>query len=579
MEVRQAGSAGQRGRSARVATVAILATGAVVGLVASVPGSPFTPPLFPGARAPGILEAAAGLLGLDALSRDGLAVVGAAVLFAAAGAFLYALGTAWRGHLSARRVVVVGILLHLLALVIPLFLSRDVYSYAIYGRMVSEYGANPYTDIPAGFADDPVYPLVSVDWIDSRSVYGPAFTAVSAGVTSLTSSPSGTVLGFKAIAAAAGVLTILLTAAAARRASPEREAFAAALVGWNPVIVFHGVAGGHNDALVGLAVAAAVLLVLLRRELLATAALTVGTLVKISAAVPLLVAAAAFAFRRPHGRRARELLKHTGVAALVALPFVLPFMQAEDPTLGTLELTTRQGWLAPSRFVLVTLRGAANAIGGEVAGDVVSVLVRLAFPLAFIWVMVVLLRHLSRGRERLDTVVVLGAMGWASLISLMVSPVLLPWYVAWLIPLAWILPRAARGGAVLISVALAITELVAEPSRAPRVWEAMVFGLHWVATPIILLVLIRLLLDLRRRTSLPPAAGFDDPLLADDSPPPGGGSAGGEPALVTAPAGRGGGQVAGHAERDDERHRAGPAGSEGHPIGDEGSQDRRGDPG
>jgi alpha-1,6-mannosyltransferase len=565
-------------RAARIATAGVVVAGALVGLVASVPGSPITPPLFPGARALRILEAAAGLIGLNDLSREGLAVLGAAALFAAAAAFLYALGAAWRRRLSARRVIVVGVLLHLLALAIPLFLSRDVYSYAIYGRMVSQYGANPYTDIPAGFADDPLYPLVSVDWIDSRSVYGPAFTAVSAGVTSLTSSPASTVFGFKVLAALAGVLTMLLTAAAARRAAPERVAFAAALVGWNPVIVFHGVAGGHNDGLVGLAVAAAVLLVLVRRELLATAALTVGTLVKISAAIPLLVAAVAFAFRRPHGRRARELMKHVGVGALVALPFVLPFMQAEDPTLGTLELTSRQGWLAPSRFVLVTLRGAANAIGGDVAGDVVSVIVRLAFPLVFVWVLVVLLRHLTRAREELDTLVVLGAMGWASLISLMVSPVLLPWYVAWLIPLAWILPRQARGGAVLISVALAITELVAEPSRAPRVWEAMVFGLHWVATPIILLVLIRLLLDLRRRTSLPPAGGFDDPLLADDSPPPGGGSAGGEPALVAAPAGPGGGHVAGHAERDDESQRAGPAGAEADPVGDDGPQDRRRDP-
>lgn len=579
MEVREAGSPAIRGRAARTATLAILATGGLVGLVASVPGSPFTPPLFPGARAPGILDGAARLLGLDALSRDGLAVLGATVLFAAAGAFLYALGAAWRGQLSARRVIVVGVLLHLLALAVPLFLSRDVYSYAIYGRMVSEHGANPYTEIPAAFAEDPLYPLVSVDWIDSRSVYGPAFTAVSAGVTSLTSSPSGTVFGFKAVAAAAGVLTMLLTAMAARRAAPRRAAFAAALVGWNPVIVFHGVAGGHNDALVGLSVAAGMLLVLLRRELLATAALTVGALVKVSAAVPLLVAAAALAFRRPDGRRARELAQHVGVAVIVALPFVLPFMQAEDPTLGTLELTSRQGWLAPSRLVLVTLRGAANAIGGDVAGDVVSVLVRLAFPLAFIWVLVVLLRHLARSRERLDTVVILGAMGWASLISLMVSPVLLPWYVAWLIPLAWILPRTARGGAVLISVALTVTELVAEPSRAPRVWEAMVFGLHWVATPVILLVLIRLLRDLRRRTALPPGRGFDDPLLADDPPPPRGGSGGGEPALVAAPAGPGGGHVAGHAEDDDDGERAGAAGSEAHPIGDEGSEDRRGDPG
>lgn len=567
-------------RSGRVATIAVVVTAALVGLVASTPASPFTPPLLPGAGAPRLLEGAATALGLDRLPRDVLAVVGAAALFAAAGGFLYALGAAWRGGLSLRRVILVGVLLHLLAVAIPLFLSRDVYSYAIYGRMVSRHGVNPYADIPASFVDDPVYPLVSVDWIDSRSVYGPAFTALSAGVTGVVASPEGTVLAFKGLAAAASVATMLLAAAASRRVAPDRAAFAAALVGWNPVVVFHGVAGGHNDAMLGLAIAAAVLLLLTRRELWATAALTLGTLVKISAAAPLLVAAVAFVLARPSGRRLRALGMHAVVGAAVALPFVIPFMQAEDPTLGTLELTTRQGWLAPSRFVLVTLRGAANAVGGEVAGDVVSVLVRLAFPLALLWVLVVLLRHLARDRERVDPVVVVGAMAWASLVSLMVSPVLLPWYVAWLIPLAWILPRPARGGAVLISVALAVTELVAEPSRAPRVWEAMVFGLHWVATPAVLIVLIRLLIELRRRTAMPPGRGFADPLLVEDPGPSGGGSGrrGRERALAAIPVGPGRGEVTGRGESQHDAQGSQAAGADPRPVRGEGAQDRRGDP-
>jgi hypothetical protein len=71
---------------------------------------------------------------------------------------------------------------------------------------------------------------------------------------------------------------------------------------------------------------------------------------------------------------------------------------------------------------------------------------------------------------------------------------------------------------VVVSVALAVTELVAEPSRAPRVWEAMVFGLHYVATPIVLLVLIRLLLELRRRLRAGPAPGWSDPLLMEAVP-------------------------------------------------------------
>ena len=506
-------------RRATGATVAVAATGLLISLVASRPGSPFTPPLFPDAGAPGWLVRPGTTLGLDRLSRDALAVVGAAALFGAAVAFIWALREAWHGRLTVRRVAIVAILLHLLAVAIPVFLSRDVYSYAIYGRMVSRLGANPYATIPAAFFDDSSYRLVSVDWIDSTSVYGPAFTAVSAAVTRALASPAATVLAFKVLAAAASVGTMLLVISGARRVFPQRTAFAAALIGWNPVVVFHAVAGGHNDTLLALLVAAGVVALLAARPVRATASLALGTLVKVSGAVPLLVAAAGSIARRPAGARLREVSIHVGVAVAVALPFVIPFMQAEDPTLGTLEVTTRQGWLAPSRFVLVTLRGAARALGGDVAGDIVGLVIRVAFPLVFAVVLFGILRHLWRAGASVSPAVVVAATGWASLLSLLLSPVFLPWYVAWVLPLAWVLPRPARGGAVLVSIALVMTELVAEPSRSPAVWEAMVFGLHWVATPVMLFVLVRLIVELRRRLAVGPIPGDADPLLAEDVVP------------------------------------------------------------
>jgi hypothetical protein len=500
------------------ATVAILVTFAVVGLLASRPGSPLTPPLFRGARAPSFLVRLTEVLGLDLLSRNAIGVLAAVALLAAAGAFVYALRRAWNGELTLRRILLVAVILHLFAMVIPLFLSRDVYSYAMYGRMVSVYSVNPYVDIPASFIDDPVYPLVSVDWIDSPSVYGPAFVAVSAGITELVTSPPLMVVAFKGLAAVASLGTMLLAAAGARRIRPERAAFAALLVGWNPVIVFHGVAGGHNDALVGLALAAGVFLILSGRELWATAVMVLGTLVKVSGGVPLAIAVLAAVFRKPKGQRLRAFAVHAGVGVAVALPFIVPFEQTSDPTLGTLELTSRQGWLAPSRFVLVILRGAANFLGGDLAGDIVSVIVRVVFPLVFVVTLVALVRHLAGDPSRIEPPLVVAAMGWATLIALMISPLLYPWYAMWLVPVVWLLPKRGRDGAVLICVALAITELVAEPSRAPAVWEAMIFGLHYVATPVVLFVLVRLLLDLRRRLRLGPAGGWEDPLLLEEAP-------------------------------------------------------------
>lgn len=501
----------ERLHSARTATVATLATSGAVALLAARPNSPFTPYLHPSDGPLRALAAPAAWLGLDRLSRDVAAALGAVLLVLAAAAFVYAARQAWAGRVSVRRVVWVGIGLHALALLVPLFLSRDVYSYAFYGRMVSEYGVNPYTHVPGEFIQDPFYLVVSHFWIDSPSVYGPAFGALAAGITAAVSGVAATVKAFKLVAVLASAATMLAVIAGARRVRPERAALAGLLVGWNPVILWHNAAGGHNDALVGLAVAGAALLLLVRRDLLATAVLTLGALVKMSAAVPLLMLLVGSVTSRPPGRRLSFASAHAGVIALVGLPFVIPFFSLEDPTMGQLELATRQGWLAPSRFLVVSLRGLARAVAGETAGDVVSAVIRIAFPAILLAALWGIGRHLARRSGPTAPEQTVAAMGWATLLAMMMAPLLLPWYAAWVVPLVWLLPKPARGGAIFLSVALVITELMSEPTRSPRAWEVMVIWLHWVATPIVLAVLVRLLLELRRRLRGGAAPLLDEP--------------------------------------------------------------------
>ncbi|HEX6208676.1 MAG TPA: hypothetical protein VF058_10020 [Actinomycetota bacterium] len=505
---------GTRSR-ARLATTAILASFGAVAVLASRPNAPFTPFLHPGDRSPLPLRELSRLLGLDALDRDVAALVGAALLVASAIAFVYAARVAWRGDLSVSRVIWVGVALHVLAFVLPLFLSRDVYSYAYYGRMVSRYGVNPYLFTPGQFLQDPFYLYVSHFWIDSPSVYGPAFSALAGWATGIASSVPGTVDAFKLVAAVAGVGTMLAVVAAARQVRPRRAAFAGLLIGWNPVLIFHNVAGGHNDALVGLAVALAALLVLSRRDVLATGVLVLGCLVKATAVIPLAMLVVGSVAARPKGRRLRSLAAHAAMGLVVGLPFVIRFFSLEDPSMGQLELATRQGWLAPSRFLVVTLREAVNAVAGETAGDLTSALIRIVFPVVLALVLVSIGRHVARRPDRIRPELIVAAMGWATLFGLMMAPILLPWYAAWMIPLAWLLPKPARGGAIFISVALVITELMSEPTRSPRVWEVMVIWLHWVATPIVLAVLVRLLLELRARLRMGPAEGASDPLLTE----------------------------------------------------------------
>jgi hypothetical protein len=93
-----------------------------------------------------------------------------------------------------------------------------------------------------------------------------------------------------------------LVAALAKRIWPERAPFAVAAVALNPVVLFDTVATAHNDVLVGLA-SPARWFVAVRKELAATTLLTLGALIKASAAIPLFLFVATVVARRGSGDR------------------------------------------------------------------------------------------------------------------------------------------------------------------------------------------------------------------------------------------------------------------------------------
>ena len=165
--------------------------------------------------------------------------------------------------------------------------SRDVYSYAYYGRIAGVYGQNPYVATPADFPNDPLAALVGPKWIDTPAVYGPLFTGVTSLLARWIDTVEGLVATFRLLAIAASLGTVALIAATTRRVWPARAAFAAAAFGLNPVVLFQSAASGHNDLWVALAIAAAFWLLLSGRELPAIAVLTLGTLVKATAGLPL----------------------------------------------------------------------------------------------------------------------------------------------------------------------------------------------------------------------------------------------------------------------------------------------------
>jgi alpha-1,6-mannosyltransferase len=461
-----------------------------VAIVAAAPGSPFTPvlPAAPG----GPFRWAAELIGLGAVHGSALAAIGLVAVSLATGAFLFVLREAWRGRVRPRAALWLSVAYLAGVLLLPLLFSRDVYSYASYGRIAAVHHANPYVATPADYPGDVLADLVGPKWVATPSVYGPLWTHVSSLVVQVFDDVAAWVAAFRVLAVAASLATLVVVSRLVRRVRPEREAFALAMIGLNPVVVFQSVASGHSDVLVMLSVAGALALVFGGRERWATVVLALGVLVKATAAVPLLLLWVAVAMRRPKGERVRALAPHVGIAAGLGLLAAAPFLNSSDPSLGMAELATHEGWLAPSRL----FHRMVDAIGVDALGFVP----RVVFPLVLLGAVVLLARAVGSRAPAIGSELVGASWGWGLLALMLLGPVLLPWYVTWALATAWLLPRVPRTVLIATGVALSLSQWTSEPESFARAYDANVLFGHYVVTPVVVALLAWLLLDLWRRT-------------------------------------------------------------------------------
>jgi hypothetical protein len=479
-----------------IAGVGVLA----VSLVAAIPGSPYQPALTPNGQPWGPLTAVADASGLGHLSGNWLLALSTLVMIGAVGAFLWLLRQAFRGEVSVRAVALLIVGAHVLLLVLPLLFSRDVYSYAFYGRIAGIYHANPYVQTPLDHSGDLLWNFVGPKWVDTPAVYGPAFTTMSSFMARMLKTPADQVEAYRLQAIFASLGTCALIVWVARRLWPERTAFALVAFGANPVVLFHSVASGHNDLLVVLSIMGALALTMKGRELPAVAMLTLGALVKATAVLPLVLLIAWCIARRPAGERRRAALTYAGLATAIGLVFALPYMQRVDPSLGMIELAGHDGWLAPSMAIQRMLDLLTFGTTGWIP--------RLGFIAALLIGVGVLTREVFRRGAALTPQAQGAAWGWSLILLTLLGPVLLPWYPVWALPLAWLLPRSARTAIVGTSAIMAVTLWSAEPLRFPGAFDLNLWLGHYVATPVLLGLAVWVVVDLRRRIRL--GLAFED---------------------------------------------------------------------
>ncbi len=329
----------------------------------------------------------------------------------------YAVAVRAAGRLSARAVVMCIAALYALVLLAPPLLSTDVFSYQFYGRMGSLYGANPYLAGPHALALDPLFPYIGAKWAYTPTVYGPLFTALSSLLAPLSIAASA--VAYKAIAACAGLGTIALVwhSARLRGIDPVK---AIALVGLNPLVVVYGVGGGHNDLLMMLGLMAGVYMVLAHRERSGSAMIVAAAAIKLTAGVMLAFAIASGGGRRARDHRRDVLIGAGAAAALLAGLAFAWFGTGPLHLLSTVQTVQSKGdWHSIPGFIAAELGPSA----GHTAGLVLAVVLAA--------VCCVLLLRVWRGT--LDWI---DAGAWTALALLVTASSLLPWYVAWLMPLA-----------------------------------------------------------------------------------------------------------------------------------------------
>jgi hypothetical protein len=296
----------------------------------------------------------------------------------------------------------------------PPLISQDVFGYLAFARLGVLHGLDPYTHVAAEAPVDAVFAFIG--WPFQHSPYGPLFTLGSYPLALL--GLGGGLWALKAVAVAASLGAVALTARAAARMGGSAKA-AAAFVGLNPVLLLLAVAGAHNDTLVLLALAGALLLTAGSSPRLraAVAVLVAGVGVKASAGlvIPFVVLA-------PPRLRERARVALAAIAAF-ALLVVVAIVGFGLHAFGFLDaLNEQQQLVATHSIPQETARWLGmNGLPGWW---------RDLFTAAFAAVLALTLWRTWRGADWR------AMAGWATIALLLCTAWLLPWYAIWGLPLA-----------------------------------------------------------------------------------------------------------------------------------------------
>jgi alpha-1,6-mannosyltransferase len=320
----------------------------------------------------------------------------------------------------------------------PLF-SGDVHSYLAQGVIAAE-GLDPYRLGPEAAlgAGSPVTQQVSEYWQNTPAPYGPVWLAISRTIARVAGENLPATLLLNRLVELAGVVLIAWALPRLARRMGVSPGIALWLGLLNPLVLWHVVAGTHNDGLmVGLILAGTELaltgLTRPSRLVAGLVLLTIAANIKIVAAAAICCLGAELA--RRHGRTpGRGVMVLLGVlAGFALLSITLAAVTGFGVGwLGTLSASAQlHSWLAPTNQLGFLIGGLGTLAGASITSTAISATVHIGALLGAI-AGAGLLWMIFRGRLH-----PLAGIGLVFALMIVTGPVVQPWYLLWtILPLA-----------------------------------------------------------------------------------------------------------------------------------------------
>ncbi|WP_313813974.1 polyprenol phosphomannose-dependent alpha 1,6 mannosyltransferase MptB [Glutamicibacter sp.] len=314
-------------------------------------------------------------------------------------------------------------------------LSRDVYSYLAQGRML-EAGLSPYTtgiSVLPGWFDGGADGL----WAQSPSPYGPFFLVLSRWIYVVSGGVPEIGIGLLRIVAVIGVIgCYFFTVKLAAKLKHNTHWAVWAVVG-NPLFLLTMVGGVHNDALMIAGVFWAFLLAFEKKTIMATLALSLA--VSIKPIVLVLLPFIGLVLIGVDGTMRQRILIWVKTSCFSAL-WLLIIGAVTNLWFGWLPAMFTAGDAAfpyaPVGLLGWSLGNLAQLLGGSFA------LTQQIVVLAFQLLAMVLVAKFALAKD-ISNPIRLSA--WALSAVVLLSPLIQPWYVLWLIALFAISKQLSAG--------------------------------------------------------------------------------------------------------------------------------------